>query len=148
MKPRKASHTTTKNSKPKPKMTKLPQNHRYFHLQNVGNMTEQITGKKYIFAPERIYADERLYELYKIPNDDIMKSVLKDFVEEFLEAFDYGMSKKSFPFLGNIQVDDYVKLGVFMDYFDGCMNDGVIMEQYNQSKEMENSLIEIFKAAS
>ena len=148
MKPRKASHTTTKNTKSKPKMTKLPRNHKYFHIQNVGNMTEEITGYKYLFTPERIYNDDRLYELYELPNDHIMKAVLKDFVEEFVEAFEYGMSKKGFPELSNIQVDDYVVLGVFMDYFDGCVKDGIIKEKYDLLKELEDLVKERFNMAS
>jgi hypothetical protein len=110
-------------------------NPRVPHLRNINTSMKPFTGG-FVFDKDRISQDNRLYMLYNLPNDDLMKLVVKKNIENFETMLEQG----------NIKVEeDVIKLDLYMTFFEGCLNDGILMENYKNVVMVKKNLTKLFE---
>ena len=118
----------------KKKKISFDKNPRVPHLIEIDKMMKPITGG-FVFDRVRISQDNRLYMLYNLPNDDIMKLI----VEKNIENFETMLEQEK------VEIKDIVKLDLYMTFFEGCHKEGFFMERYNELREVSNILTRLFE---
>src|ERR1017187_4703621 len=95
-------------------------NHRVPHLEGVADLMKSL-GREFVFDKDKISKDRRLYELYNLPNDAIMRSIVNDTLVAFEDALIVEQLDDQ---------SDIFKLDMFMACFDAKVKDGYYMQQY------------------
>ena len=107
-------------------------NPRVPHLENMNNVMKELGGG-FVFDSERISQDNRLYQLYNLPNDGVMKGIIKHNIKTFEEEL---------PQLELGKIEDIVKLDLYMTYFEGLHKTGFFIDLY----ECMTKVVEIIRS--
>ena len=95
-------------------------NHRVPHLEATADVMKSL-GREFVFDKDKISEDRRLYQLYNLPCDTVMRDIVRDSLVVFEEALILEQLNEQ---------SDIIKLDMFMTYFDAKVKEGFFTQQY------------------
>ncbi len=93
-------------------------------LNGIASNLNSIGRPSFLFDKNMIANDRRLYLLYNLPNDEVMRAV----VMSLLDEFEIGLYQE-----GQISETEVVKLDMFMTVFDSYFKDGTLNSLYERA---------------